>query len=176
MKATELQKALESSITSCQPSDYWKNHMVRQIVKGEEMSKRTKLSTGIILVAVLMLLSAVALAVGILVNDYYAKVAEMDASGALGRWNLEDKITFVRTMQECGFEIDPELYQTAMNENVPESQREEAANRIVDATYGALIRQQQGYYISEPEDSFGVAPDPVIVCGLSVDGYSDHRG
>ena len=163
MKATELQKALESSITSCQPSDYWKNHMVRQIVKGEEMSKRTKLSTGIILVAVLMLLSAVALAVGILVNDYYAKVAEMDASGALGRWNLEDKITFVRTMQECGFEIDPELYQTAMNENVPESQREEAANRIVDATYGALIRQQQGYYISEPEDSFGVAPDPVIV-------------
>ena len=52
---------------------------------------------------------------------------------------------------------------TAMNENVPESQREEAANRIVDATYGALIRQQQGYYISEPEDSFGVAPDPVIV-------------
>lgn len=163
MKATELQKALESSITSCQPSDYWKNHMVRQIVKGEEMSKRTKLSTGIILVAVLMLVSAVALAVGILVNDYYAKVAEMDASGALGRWNLEDKITFVRTMQECGFEIDPELYQTAMNENVPESQREEAANRIVDATYGALIRQQQGYYISEPEDSFGVAPDPVIV-------------
>ena len=87
----------------------------------------------------------------------------MDASGALGRWNLGDKITFVRTMQECGFEIDPELYQTAMNENVPESQREEAANRIVDATYGALIRQQQGYYISEPEDSFGVAPDPVIV-------------
>ena len=67
MKATELQKALESSITSCHPSDYWKNHMVRQIVKGEEMSKRTKLSTGIILVAVLMLVSAVALAVGILV-------------------------------------------------------------------------------------------------------------
>ena len=72
MKATELQKALESSITSCQPSEYWKNHMVRQIVKGEEMSKRTKLSIGIILVAVLMLVSAVALAVGILVNDYYA--------------------------------------------------------------------------------------------------------
>ena len=48
MKATELQKALESSITSCQPSAYWKNHMVRRIVKGEEMAKRTKLSTGVI--------------------------------------------------------------------------------------------------------------------------------
>ena len=163
MKATELQKALESSITSCQPSEYWKNHMVRQIVKGEEMSKRTKLSTGIILAAVLMMISAVALAVGILVNEYYAKVAEMDASGALGRWNLEDKITFVRTMQECGFDVNPELYQTAMNESISDTQRENAADRIVDDTYGTLIRQQQGYYFSEPEDSFGVAPDPVIV-------------
>lgn len=163
MKTMELQKALDSSITSCQPSDYWKSHMVRQIVKGEEMSKRTKLSTGVILVAILMLISAVALAVGILVNDYYAKVAEMDASGALGRWNLDDKITFVRTMKECGFEIDLESYQTAMNESLPDAQREEAADRIVDATYGALIRQQQGYYISEPEDSFGVAPDPIVV-------------
>ena len=163
MKTTELQKALESSITSCQPSAYWKNHMVRQIVKGEEMAKRTKLSTGVILVAILILISAVALAVGILVNEYYAKVAEMDASGALGRWNLEDKITFVNTMRECNFEVNPELYQVLMNKENTKEERENAADRIVDATYGELIRQQQGYYISKPEDSLGVAPDPVIV-------------
>ena len=59
MKATELQKALESSITCCQPSAYWKSHMVRQIVKGEKITKRTKLSTGVILAAVFVLLSAV---------------------------------------------------------------------------------------------------------------------
>ena len=163
MKATELQKALESSITCCQPSAYWKSHMVRQIVKGEKITKRTKLSTGVILTAVFVLLSAVALAVGILVNEYYAKVAEMDASGALGRWNLEDKITFVNTMKECNFEVDPELYRVLMNEGNSRVERENAADRIVDATYGELIRQQQGYYISEPEDSMGVAPDPVIV-------------
>ena len=163
MKATELQKALESSITSCQPSAYWKNHMVRQIVKGEEVTKGTKLSTGVVLAAVFVLISAVALAVGILVNEYYAKVAEMDASGALGRWNLEDKITFVNTMRECNFEVDPELYQVLMDEGNTKEERENAADRIVDATYGELIRQQQGYYISKPEDSMGVAPDPVIV-------------
>ena len=163
MKATELHKALESSITSCQPSEYWKSHMVRQIVKEEGMTKRTKLSTGVILVAVFMLISAVALAVGILVNEYYAKVAEMDASGALGRWNLEDKITFVKTMRECNFEMDPELYQILMDEGNTKEERENAADRIVDDTYGELIRQQQGYYISKPEDSIGVAPDPVIV-------------
>ena len=163
MKAAELQKALESSVTSCQPSEYWKMHMVRQIVKGEEMPKRAKLSTGLILVAVFILLSAVALAVGILVNEYYARVAEMDASGALGRWNLEDKITFVNTMRECHFDVDPELYQVLMDEENTKEERENAADRIVDATYGELIRQQQGYYISKPEDSFGVAPDPVVV-------------
>ena len=163
MKTTELHKALESSITSCQPSEYWKNHMVRQIVKGEETTRRTKLSTGVILVAVFMLISAVALAVGILVNEYYAKVAKMDASGALGRWNLEDKITFVNTMRECNFEVDPDLYRVLMDEESLKEERENAADRIVDATYGELIRQQQGYYISKPEDSIGVAPDPVIV-------------
>ena len=44
MKEKELYRALDASITGCQPSDYWKNRMVRQIVKGEEMKKRTKLS------------------------------------------------------------------------------------------------------------------------------------
>ena len=56
MKENELYRALNASITGCQPSDYWKNHMVRQIVKGEEMKKRTKLSLGAIIVAALLLI------------------------------------------------------------------------------------------------------------------------
>lgn len=163
MKEQDLRKALDSAITNCQPSAYWKSLTVRQIVKGEEMQKRAKMSTGFVLAVVLVLISAVALAVGILVNDYFAKVAEMDASGALGRWNLADKISFVKAMKECNFEMDPELYQTVMDEKLSEAQRKEAADQIVDETYGALIRKQQGYYISKPEDSMGVAPDPVIV-------------
>ena len=163
MKEAALRNALNSSIISCQPSEYWKDHLVRQIVKGENMPRRTKLSLGVVLATALILISAVALAVGILVNEYYAKVAEMEASGALGRWNLEDKLTFVKTMRECNFEMNPELYQILMDEKNTKEERENAADRIVDATYGELIRRQQGYYISEPEDSIGVAPDPIIV-------------
>ena len=109
MKETALRQALNTSITGCQPSDYWKNHMVRQIVKGEEMKKRTKLSLGAVLALALLLISAVAFAVSALINDYYSKIAEMETSGALGRWNLEDKISFVKTMREYDFDIDPEL-------------------------------------------------------------------
>ena len=163
MREAALRNALNASITGCQPSEIWKNRMVRRIVKEEEMPKRAKLSLGVILAAVLVLISAVALAVGILVNEYFAKVAEMNASGALGRWNLEDKINFVKTMHECHFEMDPEYYQILMDEKKPKEERESAADRIVDATYGELIRRQQGYYISEPEDSIGVPPDPVVV-------------
>ncbi len=63
MKETALREAINSSITGCQPSDYWKNHMVRQIVKGEKMKTRTKLSWNLILVIGLLLLSVTAYAV-----------------------------------------------------------------------------------------------------------------
>ena len=48
MRENELYRALDASVTACQPSDYWKNRMVRQIVKGEELKKKTKLSVGAI--------------------------------------------------------------------------------------------------------------------------------
>ena len=119
MKEKELYRALDASITGCQPSDYWKNHMVRQIVKGEEMKKRTKLSLGAIIVAALLLISAVGVAVGVLVHEYYAQVAQMQRDGALERWELEDKVKFISTMKECNFELDEGLYAQVMDTALP---------------------------------------------------------
>ena len=166
MKETALIHALNASVMGCQPSDYWKSHMVRQIVRGEEMPKRTKLSIGVVIVIALMLVSVVALAVSAVVqglHEYYAKITEMEQSGALSRWNLEDKINFVNAMRECGLEMDDDLYQTMSSDTLPDEKREAAADRIIDNTYGELIRNQLGYYIVEEEDSLGVAPDPIIV-------------
>lgn len=159
MRENDLYRALDASVTGCQPSDYWKNRMVRQIVKGEEMRKRTKLSVGAILVAALLVISAVALAVGVLVNEYYAKVAQMEREGALERWQLEDKIQFVTTMKECNFELAEDLYLRAVDETLPDGEREAAADEIINNTYGELIRERIGYYQAFEEDSLGVAPD-----------------
>ena len=63
MKETALREALNTFITGCRPSDYWKNHMVRQIVKGEKMKTGPKLSWNLILVIGLLLLSVTAYAV-----------------------------------------------------------------------------------------------------------------
>ena len=163
MKEKELYRALDASITGCQPSDYWKNHMVRQIVKGEEMKKRTKLSLGAIIVAALLLISAVGVAVGVLVHEYYAKVAQMERDGALERWELDDKIKFINTMKECNFELDEDLYTQVADENLPAAEREAAADRIINDTYGELIQQDMLYYETNDEDSLGVAPDVYIV-------------
>ena len=81
MKENELYRALDASVTGCQPSDYWKNRMVRQIVKGEEMKKRTKVSFGVVIAVALLLISVAAVAVGVLVHEYYAKVADMEKEG-----------------------------------------------------------------------------------------------
>ena len=134
------------------------------------MRKRTKLSISVVIAIALLLISAVGLAVGLLVQEqnkknqeYYNKVAEMERNGALDRWNLEDKTAFISAMQECGFEIDPELSEALNDATLPEKQREAAADRIINNTYGELIRNQLGYYITYEEDSLGLAPDPIIV-------------
>ena len=163
MKEKELYRALDASITGCQPSDYWKNHMVRQIVKGEEMKKRTKLSLGAIIVAALLLISAVGVAVGVLVHEYYAKVAQMERDGALERWALDDKIKFIDAMKECNFELDEDLYALVKDETRSGEEREAAADRIVNSTYGELLQQELFYYETNDEDSLGIAPDVYTV-------------
>ena len=163
MRESELSRALAASVACCQPSAHWKNHLINQIVTEEKLKKRTKVSVGIVLAIVLVLLSMVALAVSILNRSYYEKVAKMDANGALDRWELRDKITFVSVMKENNFEIDQAEYEMMMDASLPDNQREAAADRIVNHTYGELIRAQLGYYITEEEDSLGLAPDPVIV-------------
>ena len=159
MKENELYRALNASITGCQPSDYWKNHMVKQIVKGEEMKKRTKLSLGAIIVAALLLISAVGVAVGVLVHEYYAQVAQMERDGALERWELEDKVKFISTMKECNFELDEDLYAQVMDTALPAEEREAAADRIINNTYGELLQQELLYYETTEEDTLGIAPD-----------------
>ena len=159
MRENELYRALDASVMGCQPSDYWKNRMVRQIVKGEEMKKRTKLSVGAIIVAALLLISAAALAVSALINEYYAKVAKMEREGALERWQLEDKLAFVSNMKEYGFALDEELYAQAADESQPAERREAAADRIINNTYGEMIRRSMMYYQTVEDDSLGMAPD-----------------
>ena len=163
MKENELYRALDASVTGCQPSDYWKNRMVRQIVKGEEMKKRTKLSLGAIIVAALLLISAVGVAVGVLVHAYYAKVAQMERDGALERWELDDKIKFIDAMKECNFELDEDLYALVKDETRSGEEREAAADRIVNSTYGELLQQELLYYETNDEDSLGIAPDVYTV-------------
>ena len=163
MKENELYRALNASVTGCQPSDYWKNRMVRQIVKGEEMKKRTKVSFGVVIAVALLLISVAAVAVGVLVHEYYAKVADMEKEGVLERWQLEDKLQFIGTMKECNFEIDEELYATANDETLAKEEREAAADRIINNTYGEVIRESLYYNAPVEEDSLGLAPDTMLV-------------
>ena len=172
MKEKDLYRALNASVTGCLPSDHWKNHMVRQIVKGEEMKKRTKLSFAVVVALVLVLISAVAVAVGILVHEYYARVAEMEQSGALDRWELADKVRFINTMKECNFELDEVLYTQAADESLPPEQRNAAADRLINNTYGELLQQNLLYYSTTEEDTLGMAPDVYAVFNERY--YAEH--
>ena len=59
MKEQDLRRALDASITGCQPSEHWKRRVLAQT--KEEKTLKRKLSVGLILAAALLLATATAL-------------------------------------------------------------------------------------------------------------------
>lgn len=138
-------------------------HLRSRRTGGERVKLRTKMSFSLVLVLILFCLSVTALAVGILINGYYERVAQMDASGNLIQWQLEDKISFVEAMREYEFVMNEEDYTLMLDESKAEIDREAAADRIIAERYGDLIRKDVSSWMEQPEDLTDIAPNETII-------------
>lgn len=140
-------------------------YLAQRILAGAKGGKKVKkkLSVGLVVALVLMLASVTALAVGVLISDYYERVAQMHASGDMMRWELEDKINFVNVMRDFELTVDEEDYALMMDGTKTDEEREDAADRMIDARYGALIREEVATWYQQPEDISDVAPDETII-------------
>lgn len=158
-----VRHALEEELSFLDTTPRQRERIFAYATGGNTVNRKIRWSFGLILALVLMSLSVTALAVSAVIGQYYARVAQMDAEGALTRWNLEDKIRFVETMREFEFEMDEGDYALMTDEARPEEEREAAADRIVDARYGALIQEQIDQWIDQPDSRLGIAPDEIII-------------
>ena len=138
-------------------------HLLAHKQGGVSVRLRTKMSFSLVLVLILFCLSITALAVGILINGYYERVAQMDASGQMTTWELDEKISFVNVMREFEFTMDETDYATMMDESKPVAEREAAADRIIQQRYGELIRAEVEQWYQQPDDISDVAPNEVII-------------
>ena len=130
---------------------------------GNSVRLKTKMSFSLALVLILFCLSVTALAVGLLINGYYERVAQMDASGQMTTWGLEEKISFVNVMREYEFPMDEADYATMMDETRTVAEREAAADQIIQKRYGELIREEVEQWYQQPSDISEVAPNEVII-------------
>lgn len=142
-------------------------------MRGEIRVKK-RMTFAMALVLALLLLSATAFGITQAVQTFLSRVADMTAQGDLQTWELVEKLRFVQAMREAGYAMDEGDYALLSDENQPGDARSAAADRIIEARYGELMRRQAAGWIEPPETVNGTAPDPTVIFKDAY--YAEHPG
>lgn len=130
----QLPHAAETRLSGLTP-DPWLAQRVLQNVKGEEKVKR-KLSAGLVLLVILMLVTMTALAVTVL-SHYFNDYAQLEgAYGDYSQWSDSAKIHLVEVMATDGLALDDHLLEQFENIQLNEPERAKLAEDIICAYYG----------------------------------------
>lgn len=137
--------------------------VIRQIRGEIKVKKRMTFATAVLIA--LLVLSAAALAVGSLVQNYLREVGQMSLEGAFhsDRWGLNEKARFVEAMERAGFELDQAALQKIKDADAPAEEREEAADALILARYGEAMRAEAFTWVEPPETIEGMAPEMHII-------------
>lgn len=127
------------------------------------LHRKSKLSVALTVLLILLCLSVTAYAAGVLINGYYGKLAQMEASGSMIRWELADKISFVRAMQEFELSINEADYALMNDASLPDAEREAAADRIIYGCYGELLAQEAAGWAQQPDSITEISPHIEII-------------
>ena len=167
MKKERIRQALDTEFAFLNTTPSQRRQLLFAAMGERKMKKRMKLSVALVMVLALMSLAFTAYAITTAIQQYYAHVAEMDADGALIRWEMQDKIDFVNLMKGAEFEVDPEDLEIMNDETRPNSEREAAADRIIEERYGELILEKVGRWddmgMDVRQNTVGLPPDETII-------------
>ena len=164
----QIQTALNLYCDKCDVQDdpYLAQHILHLVhASGEKggVYMKKKVSIGLVLLFVLILMCMTALAAGIVMSVMTNRVAEMDANGQFITWGLEEKYAFVLAMRESGYDMNEDDWAILSEKALPETEREAAADRIVYDRYGA-VQEEANAMRPMPKDSvMGEAPDAIAV-------------
>lgn len=162
-ESMRLHRALDKGLSGLRDDPFLAGRVLAMAEREEKTVKR-KVSLAMILLAVLLMLAVTAAAAaGIYFSRMTSRMAQMQASGSMWRWNFEDKLAFVGAMREAGYTMDEADYALLTDESRPLEEREAAADRIVYDRFGA-VQEETNASRPYPADSvLGQAPDAVEV-------------
>lgn len=122
----DIRRVMDACLPGLENRPDFEWEVLRQ-VRGEIKVKK-KLTLGIVLTIILLLLSVAALAVAL--SDVFFRSAGrlQNAKGGLEQWSLEDKIDLINAMRDSGIEISTDKYEVLTDS----ATRTEEANRLAD--------------------------------------------
>lgn len=170
-KRMKIQRALDAEFAHLNTTPAQRERLLALTVGGETMkqkptfsfSGRSKLSFAMVMMLILLFLSMTAYAVTFIINEYYERVAQLDAEGGLIDWQLEDKINFVNVMKESGLTMNEEDYAIMTDATKPDDERLAAADRIIYDRYGELLQQEVATWAEQPESITEISPDARLI-------------
>ena len=124
---------------------------------------KKRMTFAMALTLALVLLAATALGVTTAVRAWLSDAAEFETSGAFRTWGLNEKLLFVNAMRDAGYSVDETLYNVLTDETLDSDAREAAADQIVDARYGDLMRAEAADWVQPPDTVVGMPPDLSII-------------
>ncbi len=155
-----LQTQIDESLSGLRWTEAKQRAVLDGIKEGTVVKK--KLSTGALIVLVLIFAAITALAVSGVIHTFTNTVEQMMLEGDLERWGFEDKLRFITAMESAGLEMDEALLKNARDESLSQEARDMAIEAIIAERYGSLILQANEDFPLDEEDQM-VAPAPHIV-------------
>lgn len=163
-----IQDALNATLSGLQ-DDPWLAQRVIAEAKGEKKGKR-KISFGVVLVLMLVLIAMTALAVGL--THYFSGFARLeDAYGQYDSWPESARVELVQLMRESGVFSEADLQ--PWNSALSQQEKEVAAAQLLQAyfenmvnvdTYNVMLREL-GQFEDWPQEEKALYSDLLIEYG-----------
>ncbi len=147
MRQSILQ-AMDVCLSGIQPDPF----LTQRILKGETTKMKKRISFAAILVTMIILITTVALAVGI--YEWIKPTMDDAATVLIGTdWTLDDKMKLIDLFCETGvISEDNPLLALCTNKSLPQDERENAAAQLIDSICGEMIRAQQDPSVLQQEE------------------------
>lgn len=149
MTDNPIRQCIEEHLGGLTVSPRRHDQMRRAIVSGRLVPLRRKIGVAVLVLVLLLTASALA-ATGL--ELLKPRMDALSVPLLHQDWDLDTKMQCIGLLQAFDFAVDPALLSTAQDEHADPADRENAADRLLDQVWGALLDEQRTPGILQQEE------------------------
>lgn len=151
MKDRKIKKNLDDALCDVIVSEHQHNRILDEVTGGKKMKKKITLSFAFAMLMVFTVVTALALTVSAFVRTNMTEVVVLHEQGVFERWELDDKVKFIRLMEKFGIEMDDQRLADLHASKGSAEELDMMANLLIDQAYGQQMKSGLPDYVDQPE-------------------------